>query len=211
MTHAMMEPIPTHALLEEAKAGNRRAFDELVERFHTRLGSELGAYLASYRETGRDIEEVVNETFARAFESIGRFELRGDDSFFPWLYGIAKHVIGKAAYEARTTRYIEIDERVSAPGTTPSQALRRDERFNRLQDAVASLKPEYRDVLRLVRLEGLKIRDVAARMGRSEFAVKHLLARALAELRARFGGTESFHLPPRTLRTEGDENDAGQR
>lgn len=211
MNRSMAEHSPTDTLLAEAKAGKRQAFDALVASFRDRLAASVGPYLAARPDTAHELDEVVNETFARAFESLDRFEPCGEDSFFPWIFGIAKHVIQKAAYDTRTTRYLEIDERVSAPGTTPSQAVRRDERFTRLEDAVAKLKPEYRQVLRLVRLDGLKIRDVAARMGRSETAVSHLLARALGELRALIGETESFHLPPRTLATERDDHDAGQR
>jgi RNA polymerase sigma-70 factor, ECF subfamily len=208
MNRSMADLSPTHTLLAAARAGNRQAFDTLVASFRDRLAAALGPYLASRPDAARELDEVVNETFARAFESIGSFEARGDDSFLPWLFGIAKHVAQRAARDAHATPCLEIDERVSAPGTTPSQAVRRDERFDRLEDAVARLKPEYRQVLRLVRLDGLKIRDAAARMGRSENAVSHLLARALGELRALVGETESFHLPPRTLATERDDHDA---
>jgi len=211
MNRSMADLSPTHTLVAEAKAGSRQAFEALVASFRGRLAAALGPYLATRPDARRDLDEVVNEAFARAFEAIGRFEPRGEDSFFPWLFGIAKHVIQKAEYAARSTRCLEIDERVSAPGTTPSRAVRRDERFDRLEEAVARLKPEYRQVLRLARLEGLKIREVAARMGRSESAVSHLLARALGELRTLVGETESFHLPPRTLATESDTDDAGQQ
>ncbi|MBN1419388.1 MAG: sigma-70 region 4 domain-containing protein, partial [Planctomycetes bacterium] len=69
-------------------------------------------------------------------------------------------------------------------------------------------KPEYREAIRLARIEGLKVKEIAERLGKSPGAVKHLLARGLKELRRRFGETESFHLPDRNLRME--EGDHGE-
>lgn len=202
----MTEQPSTQVLLEKAKAGSRLAFDELIERFRDRLRSELATRLASHRGTAMEIEEILQETFVRAFESLDRFEWRGEDSFFPWLYGIAKNVIGKAVRGAHRRRHIELCERIPADGTSPSKAVRRNERFDRLERSLKKLKPEYREVLRLIRLEGLKVKEVAVRMGRSEYAVKHLLARGIRQLRELVGETESFHLPHRMLNIEGDEH-----
>ena len=52
---------------------------------------------------------------------------------------------------------------------------------------------------KLARIEGLRIAEIAERMGRSRNAVAHLLSRALAKLKDTFGDTESFHLPACSL------------
>ena len=65
------------------------------------------------------------------------------------------------------------------------------------------LKADYRQMILLCRIEGLSIRETAQRMHRSPNAVKKLLARALKELKDRFGDTESLSLPPRSLPLEG--------
>jgi RNA polymerase sigma-70 factor (ECF subfamily) len=210
MRALVTERPPTQILIEQAKAGNRGAFDELIGRFRQRLRSELTAQLASHRATAVEVEEILQETLVRAFESLDRFQWRGDGSFLPWLCGIARNVIGKAMRGAHRKRHIELADRISGDGISPSKSIRRNERFDRLEEALAKLKPEYREVLRLVRLEGLRIRDVAVRMDRSEYAVKHLLARAIRKLGELFGETESFHLPHRELKIEGDENGTGQ-
>ncbi|MBI4582659.1 MAG: sigma-70 region 4 domain-containing protein [Planctomycetes bacterium] len=56
----------------------------------------------------------------------------------------------------------------------------------------------------LSRVEGLKIKEVARLMNRSESAAKNLLFRALRELKSSFGDTESLNLPDRRL---GESND----
>ncbi len=205
----MTEQPPTQILIDRAKAGNRPAFDELMGRFRQRLRSGVAAQLASHRGTALEAEEILQETFVRAFESLDRFEWRGKGSFLPWLYGIAKNVIGKAVRGTHKKRYIELGDRIPGGGVSPSKAVRRNERFDRLEESLKKLKPEYREILRLVRLEGLKIREAAVRMDRSEYAVKHLLARAIRQLKELVGETESFHLPHRMLRVEGDENGEG--
>ncbi len=91
---------------------------------------------------------------------------------------------------------------------SPSRVLRREERFDRLEDALGSLSAEYRQVLVLVRLEGLPIKEVARRMDRSYKAVSHLPFRATRKLREVFGDTESLQLPDRRFTHEGGEDDA---
>ncbi len=57
-----------------------------------------------------------------------------------------------------------------------------------------ALSPDYRVVLRLSRMDGLSIKEIANQMGRSESAVKNLLLRATKQLRQSFGDTESLNL-----------------
>ena len=85
--------------------------------------------------------------------------------------------------------------------------MQRNERFDRLQEALQSLSPEHREVIELARIKGLKAREISERMGRSPVAVRLLLFRALEQLRNRFGDTASLNLPDRAMPTGGDDND----
>jgi len=77
--------------------------------------------------------------------------------------------------------------------------LRREERFAQLQRALDGLGPEDREVILLARIQGLPLKEIATRMGRSHAAVAQLLSRALRKLKRSFGDTESLHLPDRSL------------
>ncbi|MBN1421362.1 MAG: sigma-70 family RNA polymerase sigma factor [Planctomycetes bacterium] len=204
----MVEKTPTQDLVERAQAGDKAAFDELVVRHAGRVRASIGAQVQPKSGLSLDPDEILQETFLRAFQSIGRFRWRGEDSFCLWLCGIARNVLLKQVREARRSRLLESPEYVPARGASPSTIMRRNERMDRLADAIAELPAHYREVLRLSRLDGLKVKEIAARTGRSAFSVRHLLARAILELRRRFGDTESLHLPDRSLRMEGDEDDA---
>jgi RNA polymerase sigma factor (sigma-70 family) len=82
--------------------------------------------------------------------------------------------------------------------------MRRNERFEQLERCMRTLSTDHQEVVRLARIDGLPIREVARRMNRSPEAAKKLLWRALKELRKTFRDTESLHLPPRTLKPPGD-------
>ena len=192
----------TEDLLRKAVTGDRVAFGRLAERFSDRLRNLVRSRLGPVLREDLDVDDVVQDTFRRALEGIESFESTGDDSFIRWLGVIAENVIRKAARNrARTPATEEIFE-VSVRATSPSVNLRREERFERLQKALESLPPDYREVIRLSRIEGLKTMEIAARMGRSKEAVKQLIFRALRRLRESFGDTESLHLPDRKFDSE---------
>jgi RNA polymerase sigma factor (sigma-70 family) len=75
--------------------------------------------------------------------------------------------------------------------------------LDRLEQAVQALSPDHREVVRLARIEGLQVDEIAKRLGRTPSAVKNLLLRALKELKKSFGDTESFRLPQRPPKDEG--------
>jgi len=200
----MAEPDPIQMLVERAQAGDREAFSALVERFRDRLRLWIETKARLRLGPSIEIDEVLQETFVRAFESIARFEWQGDDAFEKWLCGIARNVLLKSAKKHRAQQGLEAAADLPALDESPGTALRRDERFERLEKALAGLSPEYRQVVRLARIDGLKVKEIAARLEKTPNAVKHLLARALKELRERFGDTESFHLPHRSLKREGE-------
>jgi RNA polymerase sigma-70 factor (ECF subfamily) len=97
------------------------------------------------------------------------------------------------------------------PGQEISQttAMRRNERFGRLEEALNALSSDHRRVIVLARVEGLPIREVAKRMGRSREAVRQMLWRALQKLKTIFGDTESLHLPDRQLVEDEDGEHVG--
>jgi RNA polymerase sigma-70 factor (ECF subfamily) len=150
---------------------------------------------------------VLQETLLRALGSIASFQWRGEDSFGRWLRQIAEHRIRDAAKSGGCRTELGIDRDRAGADVSPSRAARREERLQRLEGALGRLSPDHVRVIRLARIDGLKIREVAERMGRSETAVKNLLLRALRALREGFGDTESLGLPDRGLEAGDDAGD----
>jgi RNA polymerase sigma-70 factor (ECF subfamily) len=191
----------TELLIERARAGDRQAFDALAARSRAHLESIVRPRLGRQLQGRTGPEDVLQETYLRAWRSIRRFQPRGEGSFLRWLSGIAVRVILEAASRDGDVS-LEVDFPSRDP--SPSKALQREERFARLEEALETLSSEYRQVLTLVRLEGCSIAETAKRMQRSPNATSKLLLRALRKLRERFGDTESLGLPQRPLQAEED-------
>ena len=137
------------AIVAQVLAGDREAFRLLVER-HTR-----SIYSVAYRmtENQQDAEEIVQETFLRAYKSLGRFELRS--SFSTWLYRIAvnrsldflkakkmnsSHYISENPGTEEEDRAIQLP--VTAPG--PERLLLSAEAREKIARAMALLTPAER-------------------------------------------------------------------
>jgi RNA polymerase sigma-70 factor (ECF subfamily) len=202
----MEAPDRRKRLLAEAQGGDRAAFGVLLEDLGPRLEALIASRLGPGLRETITAADVLQETFLQGFRSLASFQWQGEESFLRWLGGIAEHVMRKESRRQDRAERLRI-ERALDPAhgggarepPSPSRAQRREERFDRLQGSLEKLSPEHRQVILLSRIEGLPAKEVAARMGRSETAVRNLLLRALRELQRAFGETESLSLPPRTL------------
>lgn len=193
-------------LLERARDGDRQAFEALVEPLRGQLLERIRLKMSPSLRERLDPEDVAQEVQLRALRSIARFRWQGQGSLMAWLEGMAVNVILQSAKLHRRRRELQVSHEPCAPDPTASHRARRDERFERLKESVESLPPDYRTALRLARIEGLKISEIAERMGRSPAAVKNLLFKAMKKLQRSFGDTESMSLPDRSLE-EGEEED----
>lgn len=210
MLRIMAPRDPTKELIEKAQAGDRQALEALVLRYRDQLDHFVRLRLGTHLRQKVEVDDVLQETFARSFQSVEQFMWRTEESFLKWLKGIAERVILKLARCDRRDQVLfvqkEKGEAVISAGVSPSRTVRRHERFDRLQEALDGLSPEYREVIVLARLKGLRSDEIAKRMNRSATAVRHLLLRALTKLKENFGDTESFHLPMVRL-DEGEPDD----
>jgi RNA polymerase sigma-70 factor (ECF subfamily) len=136
---------------------------------------------------------------------------------FRWLAVLARHATQDFARIQAAARRGGLDGEVPlgdrepvSPAISPSRGLRREERLIRLEEALERLTPDHREVIILSHLEGLPTREVALRMGRSRPATAMLLFRALRELKAAFGSTDSLHLPEAPPEAALDRPDEGE-
>lgn len=206
MHEPMAKAHDDQVLIEAAKAGDREAFEVLVSQKRDRIRALVASRLNSRIVFGVDVEDVYQETLLQACRSIANFKWRGGDSFLHWVGGIAENVILHLARKGARERRAPLEEDVPAELISPSRALCREERLERLEDSLDELSPEHREVILRVRVDGLTFEQVAEEMDRSPEAVKRLLYRALKNLKSAFGDTESLHLPDRSIReSEGED------
>ena len=200
MTKLMAPHDSTESKIARAKAGDREAFDELTGELRPKLLGFARVRLGPDLRARIEPEDVVQDAFVRAFQSIDRFEWRGPNSLFNWIATILEFRVRDLSRVGKrgAPRRLAIDP--AADNVSASRDARREERFQRLEKAVAILSEDHRQVVRLISLEQLSFVEAGKRLGRSSGAVRQLFLRALGKLRESFGPeTESLCLPERDL------------
>jgi RNA polymerase sigma-70 factor (ECF subfamily) len=166
------------ALLSRWRAGDERAATELVRRH----APGLARFAASLGERA-DVDELVQDTFVRAFRALEGF--RGDSSLRTWLFTIARRLVLDRRRAGARRRAHEVD--APADGVIEHSALDAvvaDETQARLRDAVERLTPTQREVFTLRVAEGLSYKEIAAIAGTTEGAARvhyHNAVRAVKE------------------------------
>ena len=172
------------SLVERARAGDREAFRLLVER-HSR-----SVFRLAFRLTGNepDADEVVQESFIKAFRQLGRFEARS--TFSTWLYRIASNCAVDLLRTRRNHEPIESESgEPTMAATTLSRAPEQDQLVmsgqiqSRIRAAMVGLTAREREAFVLRHVEGLSIEEISDQMNLKVNATKHSIFRAVRKMR----------------------------
>lgn len=175
-------PLDDVAAVAEARAGDENAFRVLVDR-HSR-----SIYRLAYRMTGKpeDAEDVVQETFVRAYRQLGRFESRAN--FATWLYRIGFNCAidyMRARPHRETSETHETLDQLSRPPQGPSMddLVYAGEIGERVQTALGELSPQERAAFLMRHYQGCSIEEICAALGLKTNAAKHSIFRAVKKMR----------------------------
>jgi RNA polymerase sigma-70 factor, ECF subfamily len=174
-------------LVAQAKGGSVTAFENLVERYETRV-FRLAQTIAHSRE---DAEEIMQDTFVQAFKHLPGF--RGDSRFYTWLARITINA-GLMKIRGRRRNVISLDDPVETQegimprefedwGPTPEQRYSQVELREILAVTIGELPRRYRIVFQLRDVEGFSTEETARALDLSTTAVKSRLRRARFKLR----------------------------
>lgn len=149
------------ALVAEAARGNREAFDLLVRRYQSRLFQLIRIMTRGDEES----EDLVQETFVRAFRAVHRF--RGESTFRTWLHRIAVNVVRTHLTRRGARRgawLVETgDEDDALAELASTDDLEGDVVRRRMIDqALARLPADLRLLVTLRDVQGLEYREIAA-------------------------------------------------
>ena len=149
-------------LIAQWHGGDQRAAAMLVERHATPL-----ARFAASLGVREEIDELVQDTFVRAFNSLESF--RADSSLRTWLFTILKRLLlDRKRAERRRKDVLEIDERDAATEYDALDTMVGDEMAQRVRDAVNQLSPTQREVFALRVNEGMAYAEIATAVGSTE-------------------------------------------
>lgn len=166
-------------LIAQWKAGDQRAASALVERH----ASALARFAVSCGARD-EIDELVQDTFVRAFASLDGF--RGESSFRTWLFSIERRLLlDRRRVERRRPRNTEIEDGDAVTEFDALDELVADEAAGHVRDAIARLTPTQREVFVLRVREGLSYKEIAVAAGTTEGAARvhyHNAMHAIKEL-----------------------------
>ena len=166
------------ALIQRWRDGDERAATALVERHAPAL-----ARFASRLGVTEDVEELVQDTFVRAFAALDGF--RADSSLRTWLFTIERRlVLDRRRAAKRRGVDVEIDDEQAASGYGPLDALVADELSQRMVRAIERLSRMQREVFTLRVQEGRSYKEIAGILDTSEGAARvhyHNAIRAVKE------------------------------
>ncbi|MGC2741768.1 MAG: sigma-70 family RNA polymerase sigma factor [Candidatus Angelobacter sp.] len=201
------------AVVAQVLAGDRDAFRVLVDR-HSR-----SIFRVVYRMTGnqQDTEELVQETFLRAYKSLDRFELRAN--FSTWLYRIAvnrtldflsarkTHMQTKDTYQIVDNPAADDSSQIQLPATGPGpdRLVLSAEMKQKIAGALGLLTPAERVAFTMRHMEGRSIQEIGQTLNLKASAAKNSVFRAVQKLRQQLEPYAGSGSPMRATRWGGSE------
>ena len=164
------EVILDRQAVQDVLSGERERFGELVERYMPVVQATAMARLRNLSDT----EDVVQETFLRAFQSLDR--LRAKEKFGAWLLTIARNVCNTLL--ARRGREASLHEATLPTAVEPSGSGEAAELDGLLHEEILKLSEGQREVLLMHYFAGRSLTEMESLLGVSRFALAKRLQRA---------------------------------
>jgi RNA polymerase sigma-70 factor (ECF subfamily) len=175
----VLETPSDHALAAAYRAGDEGAAAELVRRH----APAMGRFLYSSGASRDEIDDLVQETFFRAFRRLDGW--RGEASFRSWLFTIASNALRDEYRRRKGRRMLSLEDRDLADSADPHADLAAAETADRLREGLAALPRLQREVFLLRTQEGAGYIDIATALGTTPGAARvhyHHAVKRLKEL-----------------------------
>jgi len=193
-------------LFTSARAGSTSCLGRLLTLYSNYLKLLIAAQLDDRLRVRVSPSDIVQETFFEAHRDFHQFRGQSTGEFVAWLrkilvnnllHVVEQHLLAEKRDVRREVSLEQMGKRLeqstarlesllAGPGDSPSGHAQRNEQEIKLADALAELPSDYRQVILLRHVEGLRFEEVASRMDRSSGAVRMLWLRALERLRKTF-------------------------
>lgn len=180
---------PTRDLLDHAARGDEAAWTELYRRYRMLLLVAASSFLRGRLPRHVDPEDVVQSAFLSAWDSIRRFEYRGEGSFRRWLGQIVVNRVRDKVSRNDFEQYRLAEKGRQTPiarptDEEPSEAAARLEEERRLLGHLSRLEHEEREVVLLKNFEGKSWQEVGEVIEKSERTARRIYDSAVRHLAA---------------------------
>jgi RNA polymerase sigma-70 factor (ECF subfamily) len=175
------DQVDIEPLVRSAQEGNLSAFGSIYESFFPKVYR----YVAARVGHGPEAEDMAQEVFLKAMNSLDKFQFRGPP-FAAWLFRIAHNLVVDRARHTKSTSgpAVPLDEALELPGSqnVEEQALQALD-VEVLREALDKVSELQRQVVLLRFIAGLSLAETAVAMNKKENAIKALQHSALGALR----------------------------
>ncbi len=198
-----MENQKTQHLVALAKEGNEDALNQLCSVYGERVRRIVRLRLSKKLRPKLDSVDIVQDALVLAMGGLKDFTYKSEGDFLRWLSKIAEnrlrdmfdkfHAEKRDVHKeipfkkGRSTDAGSLGPPEPVRDTTPSVIVGKKEALDRLEKALDELKPEYKEIIVLKKIEGLSHAEIAEQLGKNKGAVRMLLARAMAALTLTYG------------------------
>lgn len=189
----------TQELVILAKRGDDSALEQLCRVYGERVRRIIRLRMGREIRPRLDSIDLVQDALVSALGGLKDFTYKNEGDFLRWLTKIIQNELrdnlDKIYTEKRDIRKeVRLENYgpttgggfVGTPGlieaTTPSVIMSKKEDLDKLEKAIDELKPDYREVIVLAKIDGLSYKEIADRLGKSIDSVGHLLSRAMVAL-----------------------------
>ncbi|MGD9346038.1 MAG: sigma-70 family RNA polymerase sigma factor [Candidatus Aminicenantes bacterium] len=167
-------------LAVEVASGSLGAFEELVCRYSPRLFHFLRKRVYS----DQDIEDLIQETFLKAFRNIDRYD--PDFRFSTWLYTVAVRL---AISHHRANKPRDLSSIANHNPIDPEEIVTRKDQSQKIWAVAKSLHSKQYEVLWLRYMEDMAVKEIALVMNKTQVQVRVLLHRARINLGKKLNGS----------------------
>ncbi len=180
-----IELIDEHDLVTRFQNGDTAAFNTLVLKYQTRIANLIYRHIKDTETT----KDLCQDVFLKAYKALPKF--KRDSAFYSWLYRIAINCCIDYLRQQNRNKTITFDELTGRPEEmlliskypSPSHLVEMEELGDIINKAVQQLPAKQQHVFKLRYDQKLKIKEIAARINRSEGTVKTHLHHAHRRLR----------------------------
>jgi RNA polymerase sigma-70 factor, ECF subfamily len=201
---SILEPDELESLLARVRGRDAEALAEFLQAHRPQLMAFIERQLGHALRRKVEPDDVFQEASAEAVRALPTVEL-GDRDPFSWLCQVAERRIidlHRRFFDAQKrdagrevplggggseTGQAGLINMLVASMTTPSKAFSRNAREARLQESLAKLPDEQREALRMRYVESLPSKEIAAKLGKSDAAVRVMLTRSIKKLQELLG------------------------
>ncbi|BET26034.1 RNA polymerase RpoE-like sigma-24 subunit [Limnobacter thiooxidans] len=177
-------------IVQRVQAGDKLAFNLLVNKYHRRVGRLLTRMVRNQE----DIEDIVQETFIKAYRAIGNF--RGDSAFYTWIYRIAintaKNLLVTQGRRPSTLKEANDDDNETFEDNaalsnidTPESLYQTKQIGEAVNEAMAALPEELRSAIVMREIDGLSYEEIAIAMDCPIGTVRSRIFRARESIAAK--------------------------